>query len=208
MLEETPARTPMSDSSSGSLTAILNGGHAPGEGSAPTLEAVLPFVYDELRAMAGQRLGAEHRHPTLSPTELVHEAYLRLVDTTQVTARGRAYFFAAAAQAMRRIIVDHARRRGREKRGGGVAVLTLHDEVALTEAPDLDVLALEEGLERLEGVAARAARVVECRFYGGLSVEETGEALGVTGRTVNRDWQFARAWLFDHLRRAGEEPAS
>jgi len=97
-------------------------------------------------------------------------------------------------------VVDRARRRKRLKRGGGAAPLTLHDAVALTGGEQLDVLELEEGLERLAAVQERAARVVECRFYGGLSVDETAEALGVTSRTVNRDWQFARAWLFDHLR--------
>lgn len=159
--------------------------------------------------MAGRRLRSEHRTPTLSPTELVHEAYVRLADATRITKRGRAYFFAAASRAMRQIVVDHARARGRAKRGGGVELLTLNEELALTDSTALDVLELEEGLEGLGGVSERAARVVECRFYGGLSVDETADALGVTARTVNRDWQFARAWLFDRLRRsAGDDVAT
>lgn len=193
----------MYDSNPGHLTAILNAAAASdttGAERGALLDGVLPLVYDELHAMAGQRLRAERRTPTLSPTELVHEAYLRMADSTRVTARGKAYFFAAAAQAMRRIVVDRARHRKRLKRGGGEAPLTLHDAVALTDGAELDVLELEEGLDRLAEVQDRAARVVECRFYGGLSVEETADALGVTARTVNRDWQFARAWLFDHLR--------
>ena len=190
----------MPDPNPGRLTAMLNAAASAGDGGQPSLEGVLPLVYDELHAMAGRRLRAEGRHPTLSPTELVHEAYLRMADTSGVTARGKAYFFAAAAHAMRRIVVDRARRRKRLKRGGGLAPLTLHDAVALTEAPALDVLELEEGLERLAGIQERAARVVEYRFYGGMSVEETAEALGVSTRTVDRDWQFARAWLFDRLR--------
>ena len=189
----------MSDPRQGRITAILNGADDAVDGP-PRLEALLPLVYDELRGMAGRRLRQEARHPTLSPTELVHEAYVRMADATRVTARGKAYFFAAAAQSMRRILVDHARYRHRAKRGGGAAALTLHDAVALTAGPELDVLELEQGLERLEEVQERAAKVVECRFYGGLSIEETASALGVTTRTVDRDWKFARAWLFDHLR--------
>ena len=172
------------------------------------IELLMPLVYDELREMAGRRLRRDGRDLTLSPTELVHEAYLRLGDTGSVSARGRAYFFAAAAQAMRRIIVDHARRRGRVKRGGGDRAITLDDAVALVDPSEIDVLDLEPGLEQLAAIAERAARVVECRFYGGLSVDDTAAALGVTTRTVNRDWQFARAWLHDHLKRAAQDDAS
>jgi RNA polymerase sigma factor (TIGR02999 family) len=193
----------MPDPNPGRLTEMLNAASA-GDGGQPSLEGVLPLVYDELRAMADRRLLAEQRHPTLSPTELVHEAYLRMADTAGITARGKAYFFAAAAQAMRRIVVDRARRRRRLKRGGGATPLTLHDAVALTDAAALDVLELEEGLDRLARIQERAAKVVEYRFYGGLSVEETAEALGVSTRTVDRDWQFARAWLFEHLRSGAE----
>ncbi|MDF2771412.1 MAG: polymerase sigma factor [Geminicoccaceae bacterium] len=183
------------------ITAVLLQTDGLNAGSAP-LDLLLPLVYDELREMAGRRLRQERGDLTISPTELVHEAYLRLGDTSGVTARGRAYFFAAAAQAMRRIIVDHARRRGRQKRGGGERVITLDEGLALTDGAHVEVLDLEEGLEQLTTIAGRAARVVECRFYGGLSVDETAAALGITTRTVNRDWQFARAWLHDYLKQA------
>jgi RNA polymerase sigma-70 factor, ECF subfamily len=177
-----------------SITAVL----LEAQGSVP-LERLLPVVYDELRVLAGRRLRRESGGLTISPTELVHEAYLRLADSTRVTARGRAYFFAAAAHAMRRIIVDHVRRRGRQKRGGSDRLVTLHDDAALTDGSDIDVLDLERGLDALAAHNARAAQVVECRFYGGLSVADTALALDVTTRTVNRDWQFARAWLYDAL---------
>lgn len=152
--------------------------------------------------MANKRLRRDRGNLTLSPTELVHEAYLRLGDTSGVTARGRAYFFGAAAQAMRRIIVDHARRRGRHKRGGGERPITLDEALVLADVGEAEVLDIEDGLQRLALVAERAARVVECRFFGGLSVDDTAAALGVTTRTVNRDWQFARAWLHDYLKTA------
>lgn len=181
------------------ITAILLQTEEAG-GDSAALARLLPAVYDELRGMADQRLQRESGALTLSPTELVHEAYLRLADTTRVTARGRAYFFAAAAQAMRRIIVDHARRRGRLKRGGGMQHITLDDAMALMDGTDVEVLDLNDALDRLAVIDERAARVIECRFYGGLSIEDTAMALGVTTRTINRDWQFARAWLFDSLR--------
>ncbi|HEX6049706.1 MAG TPA: ECF-type sigma factor [Gemmatimonadaceae bacterium] len=181
------------------ITAVLLQADALDASAAP-LDLLLPLVYDELREMAGRRLRQERGDVTISPTELVHEAYLRLGDTSGVTARGRAYFFAAAAQAMRRIIVDHARRRGRQKRGGGERVVTLDEGLALIDGAHLEVLDLEDGLEQLTAIAERAARVVECRFYGGLSVDETADSLGITTRTVNRDWQFARAWLHDYLK--------
>jgi RNA polymerase sigma factor (TIGR02999 family) len=183
------------------ITAVLLQTDGPDSVSAP-LDLLLPLVYDELREMAGRRLRRERGDLTLSPTELVHEAYLRLGDTSGVTARGRAYFFAAAAQAMRRIIVDHARRRGRHKRGGGERPVTLDEAIAIIDGADVDVLDLEPGLEQLAAIAERAARVVECRFYGGLSIDDTAVALGVTTRTVNRDWQFARAWLHEYLKTA------
>lgn len=186
------------------ITAVLLQADALDAGPAP-LDLLLPLVYDELREMAGRRLRREGRDLTISPTEIVHEAYLRLGDTSGVTARGRAYFFAAAAQAMRRIIVDHARRRGRQKRGGGERAVTLDDALMLTSGAEAEVLDLEEGLNALAAIADRSARVVECRFYGGLSVDETALALGVTTRTVNRDWQFARAWLHDHLKAMARE---
>lgn len=188
----------MFESTQDQVTEILLAADSP-EASAVQLERLMPLVYDELRTMARRHLGLGGRDVTLSPTELVHETYLRLADAKRVTARGRAYFFAAAARAMRQIIVDHVRRRNRLKRGGGKQVLTLEDTVALSRKGTVDVLDLETGLDRLMAHSERPARVVECRFFGGLSIEDTALALGVTARTVNRDWQFARAWLYDYL---------
>jgi RNA polymerase sigma factor (TIGR02999 family) len=169
------------------------------EGDPPPLDRLVPLVYDELRAMASRRLRVDDAAITLAPTELVHEAYVRLANAAQVTARGRAYFFAAAAQAMRHIVVDHARRRRRLKRGGGQRAITLDSELVLGPGNQTDVLDLELGLDALGTIAERAAKVVECRFYGGLSIDDTALTLGVTARTVNRDWDFARAWLYDYL---------
>lgn len=179
-----------------------------GERPPPPLDRLVPLVYDELREIAARHLGSAGRDLTLSPTELVHEAYVRLTDATRITDRGRAYFFAAAARAMRQIIVDHTRRRRRLKRGGGQRPITLTDAVALGDAGEggaVDVLDLERGLEALLEVAERSVRVVECRFFGGLSIDETALTLGVTARTVNRDWEFARAWLYDYLNPADAE---
>lgn len=171
------------------------------EGSSrATLDRLLPLVYDELRAIAHHQLGLEQAAETLSTTALVHEAYMRLADSTRVTARGRAYFFAAAAHAMRRIVVEYARRRRRLKRGGGVPCLPLDEALVSGIGAQTDLLDLERGLTELTTIAERAATVVECRFFAGLSVEDTALALGVTDRTVKRDWAFARSWLFDYLR--------
>jgi RNA polymerase sigma-70 factor, ECF subfamily len=170
------------------------------EGGMDKLGELVPAVYRELRAMAARRLRSERSDFTLSPTELVHEAYVKLADSTRVTALGRAYFFACAARAMRSIIVDHARRRQRLKRGGGDRAVTLDEAAALIDGVDVEILDLDRGLDQLAAIAPRAARVVECRFYGGLTVGDTALALGVTTRTVNRDWEFARAWLFDFLK--------
>jgi RNA polymerase sigma factor (TIGR02999 family) len=167
-------------------------------------DKLLPLVYDEFRALARHYLSQERANHTLQPTALVHEAYMKLVDQTRVDWQGRSHFFAVAAQAMRRILVDHARSRQREKRGGGRARVMLDEAVALSPQKDEDVLALDEALEKLAKLDARQAKVVELRFFGGLDVEEVAEALGVSKRTVEGDWTFARAWLSRELR-AGEE---
>jgi RNA polymerase sigma-70 factor, ECF subfamily len=163
------------------------------------LDQLLSLIYDDLRAIAHRELGRGDWRHTLSTTALVHEAYLRLADDDRVTARGRAYFFAAAARAMRRIVVERARWRQRLKRGGGVPPLPLDEATALMDGTEIDVLDLERGLSELGAIAERPARVVECRFFAGLSVEDTALALGVTTRTIKRDWAFARVWLFDFL---------
>jgi RNA polymerase sigma factor (TIGR02999 family) len=164
------------------------------------LDRLHACLYDDLRALARAQLGGAANGQTLSVTALVHEAYLRLAGDARVTERGRAYFFGAAARAMRRVVVDYARGRRRQKRGGGATHLSLDESLVAGAVNQVDVLDLENGLNELAILTERPARVVECRFFAGLTVEETALALGVTDRTVKRDWAFARAWLFDYLR--------
>ena len=163
-----------------------------------TLDRLVPAIYEELRAMARRQLAGERPGHTLQTTALVHEAYLRLVDHERVTTRGRAYFFGAAARAMRQILVEHARRRGARKRRPetGAPSLDVGDSV---DAFAADLLDLHHALDELASQHPRQARVVECRYFGGLSVDETAEALEVSARTVKNDWAMARAWLFRNL---------
>ena len=168
---------------------------------AETVTGLVPMIYDELRAMAHRQLAREGLEQTLQTTELVHEAYLRLVDDRYVTRRGRAYFFAAASHAMRRVLVDRARRRSAYKRGGGYCTTFALDETSVAvDAFAEELLDLDDALERLAALDPRQARVVECRYFGGLDVEETAVALGVSPRTVKSDWALARAWLYGELR--------
>jgi len=159
------------------------------------LDALVPQVYEELRRLAAAHLRDERVGHTLQPTALANEVYLRLVDQTQVHWRGRAQFLAIAARAMRQILVDHARRRGAAKRGGGQARVTLSDTAATFGQPVLDLLALDEALTALEAMHDRKARVVELRFFAGLTTKEASEALAVSETTVEDDWALARAWL-------------
>ena len=169
------------------------------------LDRLFPLVYDQLLAMAHNALRNERTDHTLATTDLVHEAYFRLVDQTRVQWTDRKHFFAVAAQAMRRILVDHARRHGAAKRGGPRRPVTL-DEDAMTVDDRADTLvALDEALDRLEELDPRLARVVECRFFGGLTEEETADVLGTTSRTVRRYWVKAKGWLYQEL--GGEQPA-
>ena len=169
-------------------------------GDPPRLDALLPLVYDELRGLAHRQLAGEQAGHTLDTTALVHEAYVRLVDDTRVTRKGRAYFFGAAARAMRQVLADHARRHTAKKRGGAARPVSLDAaNLAVDELAD-ELLDLDRALEELAGRNPRHARVVECRYFGGLSVEETAEALDVSPRTVKYDWALARAWLHDALR--------
>lgn len=164
------------------------------------VDRLLPLVYDELRGMAHGYLLRERRGHTLSTTALVHEAYLKLVDSTRAPVESRAYFFGAAARAMRQILVDRARHRMREKRGGGQRPVTLEEQHLLADHFAADLLDLDDALHRLAEIEPRAARVVECRFFGGLTVKETSEVLDVSSRTVKRDWIMAKAWLYRALR--------
>ncbi len=152
--------------------------------------------------MARRQLSRQNERYTLQTTELVHEAYLRLVGDARVTSRGRAYFYAAASIAMRHVLVDAARRRNTAKRGSGVVALSLDEHVGAVDAYAHQLLDLDVAIQKLERKNPRSARVVECRFFGGMSVEDTAEALGISPRTVKSDWALARAWLYDALRGA------
>lgn len=182
------------------ITAVLSDA---GRDGRDVFDDLLPLVYDELRQMARRHLARERHRRTLNTTGLVHEAYLKLVDEEQAPVRSRAYFFAAAARAMRQVLVDAARRRNRLKRGGGEAPLDLDDFQVAVDDFAAELGDLDEALTRLAALFPRQARVVECRFFGGLSVEETAEALDLAPRTVKRDWSLARAWLFRELRGGG-----
>jgi len=164
-------------------------------GSPEALERLMPLVYGELRAIAGRYLSRERADHTLQSTSLVHEAYFKLVDQRRVQWQNRAHFLGIAAQLMRRILVDHARRRDAEKRGGPQVCLTLDERLAWAKKPDVDLLAIDEALDRLAAIDEQQARVVELRFFSGLTVEETAAALGISPKTVKRDWSVARAWL-------------
>lgn len=167
-------------------------------GKSDALDELIPLVYDELRSLAERYLRDERRQHTLQPTALVHEAYLKLIDQ-RVTWQNRAHFFGVAAQAMRRLLVDHARRKGAEKRGGAVEMIQLNEELDLPADEKLDVVRLDEALDRLAEIDPQQSRVVELRFFAGLSVEETAGVMGVSDSTVKREWRVARAWLLREL---------
>jgi RNA polymerase sigma-70 factor (ECF subfamily) len=158
----------------------------------------MPLVYDELRAIAARRMGPGDRGHTLQPTALVHEAYARLVGS-DAKFEDRAHFFALAARLMRNILIDHARARKSQKRGGAGALVTLPENVASETSKPLDVLAVDEALKSLAEVDERKARVVELHFFGGLTYAETSTALGISEATVDRDLRMAKAWLAEHL---------
>jgi RNA polymerase sigma factor (TIGR02999 family) len=158
-------------------------------------EELLAIVYDELRQLARRQLQGERPGHTLQPTALVHEAYLRLVDARDLRWESRAHFFGTAARAMRHVLVDHARRRNAEKRGGAMERVTLDTSIPGEDAMAADVLDLHEALERLTSNDCELARLVELRFFAGLTLDETAEALGVSRRKVAKDWSVARLWL-------------
>jgi RNA polymerase sigma-70 factor (ECF subfamily) len=169
-------------------------------GNAKALESLLPLVYDELHRHAIRVFSREPAGHTLQPTALVNEVYLRLIDQRDVNWQNRAQFFGIAAQMMRRILVSHARARRASKRGGGETRITLEESLAAAPQRDVNLLALDEALERLEAIDAEKSRMVELRFFSGLSIEETAEVMGVSPRTIDRQWQTAKAWLHRELR--------
>jgi RNA polymerase sigma-70 factor (ECF subfamily) len=175
------------------------------EGDQAALDQLIPLVHAELYRRAKRYMGRERRGHTLQTTALIHETYLRLVDVQQVRWQNRAHFFAIAARLMRRILVDYARERRYKKRGGEARRVSLDESLVISPEPDEDLVALDEALSALGEVDVRKSRVVELRFFGGLSVEETAEALDVSPETVKRDWRLARSWL---LRRLSEPRGS
>jgi RNA polymerase sigma factor (TIGR02999 family) len=172
-----------------------------GNGDKAALDEFLPAVYDELRRIARAYLFDEGRVHTLQPTALVHEAYLRLIDQRRVDWRNRAQFIGLAAQMMRRILVNHAEARKASKREGSAQRVEIEMDLPSADARDLDVVLVDSVLQRLAGFDPRQERVVELRFFGGLTIEETAEVLGVSSATVKREWEMARAWLARELSR-------
>ena len=170
------------------------------QGDADALDALTPRVYQELRRIAGQFVKGEREGRTLQATALVHEVYLRLVDVRNVNWEGRAHFFAICAQLMRRILVDAARNRSAMKRGGGFEKLDLDDVAGLGETKDRELIALNDALEHLTGVDPRKAKLVELRYFGGLTVAETAAVMKLSEETITRDWRMAKAWLLTELR--------
>jgi RNA polymerase sigma factor (TIGR02999 family) len=180
-------------------------------GDPQAAEHLLPLVYDELRRLAAQRLAGEGPGHTLQPTALVHEAYLKLVGVDpQQPWNGRVHFFAAAAEAMRRILIDHGRRKHRARRGGGKKRVELGDmdDIAMVAGSGRadDLLALDEALTQLAAADPRRAELVRLRYFAGLTLEQAAELLGISRATADRQWAFARAWLFDRMTRGHENP--
>jgi RNA polymerase sigma factor (TIGR02999 family) len=178
------------------VTALL---HAWSHGDESALHQLVPLVESELRKLARAYMARERPGHTLQTTALVNEAFLRLVDAQRVTWQGRAHFFGIAARLMRRVLVDHARARGFQKRGGGARTVPIDETLLVSRAPDVDLFALDQVLSALTEVDDRKARVVEMRFFAGMTVEETADALGVSTDTVKRDWRVAKLWLLRAL---------
>ena len=171
------------------------------DGDSAASEALIPLLYTELRGIAARCLQSERAGHTLQPTALVHEAYMRLVDQRAANYHNRGHFMAVAAMVMRRILVRHAVRRSAAKRGGGAARVPLQDDVGASEGRSLDLVALDEALDKLAGHDPRKAKVVEQRFFGGIEMSQIAENLGVSISTVKRDWEYARTWLMREVQK-------
>jgi RNA polymerase sigma-70 factor, ECF subfamily len=185
------------DSASENVTLLLQNLN---RGSATAEEKLISAVYNELRRLAAHYMRRERPDHTLQATALVHEAFMKLTEQKNVDWQGKAHFFGVAANVMRRILIDYARARLRTKRGSGGQKLSLDEGLLLTESRSAELLAVNDAMDRLEKLDPRQARIVELRFFGGLSVEETAEVVGVSPKTVKRDWSLAKAWLYEDLR--------
>ena len=182
--------------SSRGVTSLLQ---AWGRGDEAALQKLMPLVYEQLHAAAHRYMAGERRGHTLQTTALIHETYVRLVDIRHVKWQDRAHFFAVCAQLMRRILIDFARSRGYQKRGGAARPLNFDEALLVTAQPDVNLVAVDEALSRLAQVDARMSKVVELRFFGGLGVKETAEVMKVSADTVMRDWKLAKVWLLREL---------
>lgn len=172
------------------------------DGNTEVVNQILPLIYSELRKLASSYLRRERADHTLQPTALVNEAYLKLIDQKKVVWQNRAHFFGIAAQVMRRILLDHARKHTAEKRGGEAEVLPLEEEIlVVSHEKSAELIALDEALENLAKMDEQKARIVELRYFGGLSIEETAEVMGVSVPTINRQWRMAKAWLYGQVAR-------
>ena len=171
-------------------------------GDREALDRLMPVVYDELHRLAARYIARERMDHTLQPTALVHEAYLQLVDQSRVGWQNRAHFFGAAARLMRRILVNHARAHKAAKRGGGEYKVPIDQVAALPEKTDLDLIALDEALTELAALDEQQCRIVEMRYFGGLSIEETAEVLRISPATVKRHWQIAKGWLYQQMQKS------
>lgn len=194
---------PLSSQHVGNVTQLLDRAR---QGDREAGEQVYGLMYGELRQLAARLLFREQAGHTLPPTGLVHEAYLKLMGDAAPELSNRSHLLGVAARAMRQVLVEHARKRLAAKRGGGEIAVTLVDEIAPAEMPNEQMVALDEALVRLDHLNPRLRQVVECRFFAGLTEEETAEVLGVTSRTVQRDWARARAWLYQQLDPSSESP--
>jgi RNA polymerase sigma factor (TIGR02999 family) len=186
----------MSEPAAEEVTRLLKAWTA---GDQRALDKLTPLVYRELHRVAHHRMAGERNDHTLQTTALVNEVYLRLVDCGQIDWQDRAHFFAVSSQLMRRILVDFARSRGFQKRGGGGVPVSFDEVAHVCSEPNLNLVALDDALEALAAVDSRKGKIVELRFFGGLSIEETAEVLGVSRETVVRDWRLARAWLLREM---------
>jgi RNA polymerase sigma-70 factor, ECF subfamily len=187
--------------SPGTVTKLLR---AWSDGDEGALERLTPLVEAELRRLARGYMGRERKDHTLEPTALVNEAFIRLIDARQIRWQDRAHFLGISARLMRRVLVDHARSRGYQKRGGGAEHITLDEALVASPEPDMNLLALDRALEEMAAVDGRKSRVIELRFFGGLSVEETAQVLHVSSDTVKRDWRLGKLWLLRELK--GQKP--
>jgi RNA polymerase sigma-70 factor (ECF subfamily) len=194
------ARGVVATPSPAAVTGLLR---AWSDGNEDALEQLIPLVEAELRRLARAYMGRERRGHTLQTTALINEVFLRLTDARRIRWQDRAHFLGISARLMRRVLVDHARARGYRKRGGDRQRVTLHEAIAASTDPALDVIALDRALDALAAVDARKSRVIELRFFGGLSVEETAEVLHVSPDTVKRDWRLAKLWLLRELEGEG-----